>query len=413
MFNRNRFRDVLYIWMLAAVIGECFSFLFNGMDDSIRYLTWNGIRGGLIPDLFESIWHSAHPFPYQEGAIYPPIVYVILKNFTLFLSTPFPLVNQWSEMRDLTYSLDGIKIFCVFSLIIFSCLWFEINGFFKGKVYEKIIIFIFFIASAPFIYMYERGNTVIFSMLLLLIFFQWYNSLNSYKRECALVCLAIAMCLKIYPVFAGLILFSVKDKKVFFRVAFYSLLFFFIPFYFTGGFESFFDMLNNIRSLSAETVIDMRDFGYGFKVNIENFVLMITSSFHMTSIFDYKYTSKFLLALLLIIFYNLKTEEDRILTITLMMITLPPFSWIYNVVYIFIAMLAYLNKNQYTSSDGLIIVMLYLTLVPLPYGYAITDMPGINQITLSTLMCNISIYLLIIILIIKAIYLKIIFCGDT
>lgn len=406
MVDKNRFREVLFTWMIIVIIGECISFLVNGID-GIRYLTWNGIRGGLTPDLFESIWHSAHPTPYQEGAIYPPLIYMLLKIFNLIISTPFPLVNKWNEILNLTHSWDGVKVFIVFSIIIFSGLWEGVIRFFKAKIHEKLILFIFFISSSPFIYLYERGNTVIFSMFFLLIFFQWYDSVNKYKKEIAIICLAMAICLKIYPILGGLILFTNRDKKLILKMALYTMFFFFVPFYFTGGFESFFDMINNIVGLSAETMIDTRDFGYGFKVNVENFVLAMDSLCNCDPLFNYRYLSGYLFIILLSIFYNIQEKEERILILILMMITLPAFSWIYNVIYIFIIMIIYLNKKIYTHFDCLIISLLYLSLIPLPYGYAFTNISGINPITFSTLVCNLSIYMLVIILFIRTLYLKV------
>lgn len=403
---KKRCLVVLFTWIIIADLCELVALIWGGMQ-SIYYLTWNGIRGGLTPDLFETIWQSAFPMPYEVGAIYPPLVYCALRFFLLFISEGFPLVDRWSEIIYLSHSLDGVKIFIIFSLIIFITLAAFIYFSYHGLQKEKVLLFIFFVSSSPFIYMYERGNTVIFSLFFMCIYFMWYNSPNEIKREIAVFFLSIAICWKIYPILAGLLLLTLKDKKYILHAIGFTICMFFIPFYFTGGISSFNDMLNNILGLSSETVVDTRDFGLGFKVNIDNFILALRE------IFDYDYSipsrlPEFLLFfILLLLFVSLKNKQDRVLIVLLMMITIPPFSWIYNVIYLFIPLVMFLNKKKYQLIDVCIIFMLFFSLVPLPYGYIFTDLQGVNPITLSTAVCNLSLYSMIGLLLFKSIFVRI------
>lgn len=405
ILSKQKFKFILYTWMVIALVGEAFAFAIGGMQ-SVYYLIWNGVRGGLTPDLFESIWQAAYPQPYETGAIYPPLVYCVLRFFLLFMVQPFPLLDKWTEMIYLTHSSDGVVIFCIFSLLIFSSLFFLINEFYRGKTYEKVIIFLFLIGSSPFIYMYERGNTVIFSVFFLWIYFSWFNSADPLKREVALVFLSVAICWKIYPVLAGLMLLTVKDQKCIIHAICYTLILFFVPFMFTGGVDSLINMASNITGLSNETVIDTRDFGFGFKVNISNLYLMIQSILGIQNSGKSTLLSLIYFVVLIILFVTLSDSNDRILTIILMMITLPPFSWIYNVTYLFIALVIFLNKKDYSILDILILLLIFLTLIPLPYGYVFSDLPGINQITLSTAICNISLYFIVFVLLGKVVFSK-------
>ena len=195
LLNKSRCRGVIFTWMLLSMFFEIIALYYNGID-GLGFIMWNGVRAGLTPDLFESIWHAANPEPYQAGAIYPPLIYVLLKFFLLFISNPFPLEDRWVEMMSLTYSFDGIKVFFVYSVIVFSIMLFMVFKLCQGKLCEKGILFLYFISSAPFLYMYERGNTVFFSMFLLSIFLYFYNHGGKVREEIAVICLSAAICIK-------------------------------------------------------------------------------------------------------------------------------------------------------------------------------------------------------------------------
>lgn len=410
LLNKSRCRGVIFTWMLLSMFFEIIALYYNGID-GLGFIMWNGVRGGLTPDLFESIWHAANPEPYQEEAIYPPLIYVMLKFFLLFISNPFPLEDRWVEMMSLTYSTDGLKVFIVYSIMVFSSFMILIYKFFEGRSYEKIIIFLYFISSAPFLYMYERGNTVFISMVCVWVFFFWYDANIQYKRRLAIICLSVATCIKIYPILAFFILLCEKKIALSLKYVFFVLLLFFVPFYFTGGMDSFIDMLYNIDSLSNETVVDKRDFGYGFKVNIENLVLAMAYFGNIDIDMPTKYINVLLGVILLFVLILLPKKEDKILSIILMMILLPPFSWLYNVVYLFIAIVVYFNKDEYNIIDFVFFILFFLAVIPLPYGYAMIENPG-NPITWSTVVSNFSLYTVAVVLIIKCFFERICSNGN-
>lgn len=408
--NKSRCRAVIFLWMILSITFESIALLYNGID-GLGFIMWNGVRGGLTPDLFESIWHAANLEPYQAGAIYPPLIYVLLKFFLIFISNPFPLEDRWVEMMSLTYSFDGIKVFFVYSVMVFSIMLFMILKLCQGKLYEKGILFLYFISSAPFLYMYERGNTVFFSMFLLSVFLFFYNHGGKVIEEIAVICLSVAICIKIYPVLATLIFIREKRFGMLLRCILYSFLLFFVPFLCTGGFGTCFDMLSNIQGLSSETGIDTREFGYGFKVNIENLLLALNTFFGIGGEYLQDHSSLFLAGLLLVVTFLASDREDVFLSVTLMMVLLPPFSWLYNVVYLFAVMIMYMNKKMYNYIDFIFLSLLFLAFIPLPYGYAIVEVPG-NPITWSTVVSNFGLYTLVITLVGKCFLERICSDGD-
>ena len=398
--SRIEVRWTLYAFMVVSVIASGIGLIYFGME-GVKFLTWNGIRGGLTPDLFESIWHSACENPYREQAIYPPLIYLMVRIFLPLMTEPFPLNNRWTEIVELSHSFDAVILFSVYSLITFCGLFFLIKIAFKGDMWEKILIFIFFIASSPFIYMYERGNTVAFSLFFFGVYvFNLYSQKKSI-REFSYICFAVASCIKIYPVITGVLILFRAGWKAAIRAIIYTLVLFFLPFYFTGGISSLSDLVYNILYLSSETTVDTRDFGYGFKVNISS---ICNAVFYLLDIEEGADTFIFIMMTLIIggltvsIFLS-KKYTYKVLACGLIMIMLPPFSWIYNVIYLFVPFLLILRQDSFSWLDFCILLLIFGALVPLPYGNIIDQFGGVNPLTFSTFICVVCIYVLAIILI--------------
>lgn len=402
-------RWTLYAFMMVSVIASGIGLIYFGME-GVKFLTWNGIRGGLTPDLFESIWHSACENPYKEEAIYPPLIYLIVRIFLPLMTEPFPLYNRWTEIVELSHSFDAVILFSVYSLITFCGLFFLIKMAFKGALWEKILIFIFFIASSPFIYMYERGNTVAFSLFFFGVYiFNLYSQKKSI-REFSYICFAVASCIKIYPVITGVLILFRAGWKAVIRAIIYTLVLFFLPFSFTGGISSLGDLIYNILYLSSETTVDTRDFGYGFKVNISS---VCNAIFYLLDIENGTDVFIFIMMILIIgglgatIFLS-KKYSYKVLAFSLIMIMLPPFSWIYNVVYLFIPFLLILRQDNFSWLDFCMLLLIFGALVPLPYGNVIDQFGGINPLTLSTFVCVACIYVLAIVLTGSSIFYRVV-----
>lgn len=405
MLNK-KYLNVIYFAMIISVLLLVLSILIFKME-AVYYLTWNGIRGGLMPDLFETIWHSRLDNPYAAGAIYPPFCYILLDGFNFFINAPVPMLDRFADIRIISKSTDGFIIAFIYNFIIFILSIFMITKYYNSYLTKKIIFIFFFFASSPFIYMFERGNTVILAMLFLAVFFKWYNSDEFYKVRIALICFAAAICLKIYPILGGLILLTNKKYKLIFESIIYTFLIFFIPFFIYNGLESFKNMIDNIMFLSNETIVDNRGFGYGFKVSIQNTLLAICDRLNIEYNDWINIFIKINFCLLALAAIILKRNAYKILSIMLMMILIPPFSWIYNVVYLYIPFLILCDEDEKCTDkinkfDFFIIFLLFLSFVPLPYRFAMRGLDGVNKISLSTFVCSWSMITMAILLEYKA-----------
>ena len=81
------------------------------------------------------------------------------------------------------------------------------------------------------LYAYERGNIVIYSFICSMMFVFFQNSKNKYMREIALMSLAFAAGLKIYPAFLGCLLLYNKEYKRAIRTVIYGIIMFIVPFF--------------------------------------------------------------------------------------------------------------------------------------------------------------------------------------
>ena len=89
--------------------------------------------------------------------------------------------------------------------------------------------------SFPFLYLFERGNILLLTFVLVLIFLVFGDSPSRTRRELALLALAAAAALKLYPAIFALFLLRDKRYRELGRVILYFLLLSVLPTFFFGG----------------------------------------------------------------------------------------------------------------------------------------------------------------------------------
>lgn len=225
---------------------------------------------GIFSDFVEIMNFSLDDSPYVDGvgSSYPPLAIAVLYPFALICKGAFAKYNgeTFEDINELTskiachweFWLALVLFFCIsiFSIAYIASRICRFN--FKNSV--KLTLAIAF--SGPFVYAIMRGNTIYFALIFVLLFLLLYKSENPVLREIALLSLAFAGCLKLYPLFFGV--FLLKDKKIFasVRVAVYFALMFFIPFLFIsgneGGANPFVENLQGFMS-DAERLLNFRN----------------------------------------------------------------------------------------------------------------------------------------------------------
>lgn len=383
-FKKNKLKDVnntsklFYIISFASlVVCIIMGVLSNGV--TVSNLLFN--KDDVFMDFFNSVVDCSGDAYGESGVIYPPLVVLFYKFCSMFFNIDS---MKASEVRETSLGMIIFVCFTIVSYILFAKLIYKYKN---GSFANKSLFAFFTLFSFPMIYLIERGNIIVFVLPLLLYFVNEYDSDVKYKRHLAYICLAISVAIKIYPVFFGLLL--LKKKKNFKNILlciFYGAVFFFVPFIFVGGFSQLGVLIHNI--LYTSSMFGSK--GFGFKVSISNTFSLFGHVFNHVRLFETAGTVFLIitvLAGLFLILFNKWNEDWKIYAvISLIIILVPGFSYIYSVAYMIIPLLFFLNKKEIKWIDyiySLLFIAQFIFLV------AKTDelFPSFNSAELN---CNIA-----------------------
>lgn len=383
-FKKNKLKDVnntsklFYIISFASlVVCIIMGVLSNGV--TVSNLLFN--KDDVFMDFFNSVVDCSGDAYGESGVIYPPLVVLFYKFCSMFFNIDS---MKASEVRETSLGMIIFVCFTIVSYILFAKLIYKYKN---GSFANKSLFAFFTLFSFPMIYLIERGNIIVLVLPLLLYFVNEYDSDVKYKRHLAYICLAISVAIKIYPVFFGLLL--LKKKKNFKNILlciFYGAVFFFVPFMFVGGFSQLGVLIHNI--LYTSSMFGSK--GFGFKVSISNTFSLFGHVFNHVRLFETAGTVFLIitvLAGLFLILFNKWNEDWKIYAvISLIIILVPGFSYIYSVAYMIIPLLFFLNKKETKWIDyiySLLFIAQFIFLV------AKTDelFPSFNSAELN---CNIA-----------------------
>lgn len=383
-FKKNKLKDVnntsklFYIISFASlVVCIIMGVLSNGV--TVSNLLFN--KDDVFMDFFNSVVDCSGDAYGESGVIYPPLVVLFYKFCSMFFNIGS---MKASEVRETSLGMIIFVCFTIVSYILFAKLIYKYKN---GSFANKSLFAFFTLFSFPMIYLIERGNIIVLVLPLLLYFVNEYDSDVKYKRHLAYICLAISVAIKIYPVFFGLLL--LKKKKNFKNILlciFYGAVFFFVPFIFVGGFSQLGVLIHNI--LYTSSMFGSK--GFGFKVSISNTFSLFGHVFNHVRLFETAGTVFLIITVvagLFLILFNKWNEDWKIYAvISLIIILVPGFSYIYSVAYMIIPLLFFLNKKEIKWIDyiySLLFIAQFIFLV------AKTDelFPSFNSAELN---CNIA-----------------------
>ncbi len=330
--------------------------------------------------------------PYYCGGlfIYPPFVGIMLFPFLHMI--PYTVIENnlnwiasFSEIpikytvnlgKTMRLSQAGLVSLLLFLLLAVTVSAFLVSSFYKGKSGEKKFLILIILLSGGFLFEYERANTIILAVIFLLIFVWLKDSKNFFLRELALIALACAAGIKVYPAVFGLLLIRDKRWKDAIRAVIYGGLVMFLPFLLFGGRHSIrllFDTLNTSNSGTYGT-------GLSFKVDLANAVRTLGMLFGWSDEAVIDICGKLSYALLLLAVVpvcTLKKEWKAVSLLALAVILTPAFNFYYALSYIVIPVIVFLNARESGKSAFVPAVLFAILLSP---AY-ITVIPEINGLT--------------------------------
>lgn len=368
--QNNKNLQKAYVIAIVLCLLELFIYLLL-FDTGGTYFYIGQVDADPGIDFYQSIMFSEGLDPYRYAFPYPPLTVLLCNFLSLFCISPaHPLPNpgNTSQLLKEVYSSGfAIKnLFYLLSLLVIVLLFYFIYiSLNNEKISEvkRVTLSIFLIVNSGLLCGIVRGNFIVLSLLLLLIFIMFYNDDNKIVKNLALLSLAIAFNIKSYAAVFGLLLLYNRQYKDCIKAAIISLVLFIVPFYFLrGGFTY------NLQGFLKQLL------GFGsptpFYISgraIPIFVLeRINRSPNVIGQLSIKILPQiFAMAVSIALFvkgFFLKQNWKRILAITLIMILLPVnFGYIFSFMLLPILFFLIEEDNLTRSNVLYLVAFLFLT----------------------------------------------------
>jgi len=345
-------------------------------------------------DFFNVNYMAASLNPYSQGSSYPPLAMLIAYVFARIIpgtGTGAPVIQRDADMfgKICLYVLYAV---CLAVLAAAACrgIWVQLrkdaeSGPLTTKlsgvrkitgIFSKIALLgavsLSIVLAAPVIYAFDRGNYLIICTLFLALFCLYYDK-NDYA---AASFLAIAACLKIYPVVLFYVFFRTRKWKPMF-------LGLFIGGGFTAASAALFNgsLFWNLRQFVQNVLLfsggqgPNHSYYYRYGVGLRNIFGTLSIIFR-GYVSDYLHIAKLslvtggaLLAVVIIMCILDKRPWRQILYLSFFMILFPSPSFYYNLAYLVGPILLFLLKEKSEKLDWLYLWGLALLMTPKSYYY--------------------------------------------
>lgn len=225
MENNKNIDYVKIVFYFSMIISIAYLFVYGiiSNESPFKYIVYN-YGNDMYFDFWGCVKDNLYMQPYMNNSSYPALASL----FFYFFARQIPVeadggfFSFMAPVNNVLFMVYMLTTVCIFINLL--------NGYKTGSKLEKTMFGIIIILSAPYIYMFERGNLVFVALLFLMAFVFEKDSENKYIREISYLCLGIAAALKIYPAVFGLLLIKDGNYKAAVRVTLYGIAFFVIPF---------------------------------------------------------------------------------------------------------------------------------------------------------------------------------------
>jgi len=347
-------------------------------------------------DFFNSILFtlSKNVSAYKDsGVIYPPLAYLIFGLFGHLI----PGAN-YMDAFQLRESQMGQISLLLFTVVCISVMFYLLYRYFNGKEHEKLIFLSVLLFSAPLLYLIERGNILLLVLVLITAYITLMDSKNAVLREISLICLALAAGIKIYPAILGLMLIFSKKYSAAVRCLLYGIVFFIVPFFFFGGFNTITVFIHNITDETSSVpfafdwLFSRADLASMLAVPYYMFRGTLDGCEHFARILSFIITGQLLLGSFLF-----KEKWLKLLCLTIIMVILPPFNYTYILVFYFLPLTLFLSKKESSSFDPFYVILFIMIIAPIAFG----NIYSLGYFSLSQLSSMIAQLVLILMLFIR------------
>lgn len=183
----------------------------------------------------------------DDWGVFPPLAYMLYRFLHALTARDGNFAETPAEYQEQDYAL----LVFLFSVTFLTLAFLYAVKIWNRKRYKAL--FLCLLTSVPFLAgCYERGNSCLIVVVLLLIATKWKDDDSKAKRELALLAIAVCAGLKIYPAVFGLPYLKERRWKEAVRLTIYGVVLFFVPFVFFGN-GAFFEWLRNMTTTFGMT----------------------------------------------------------------------------------------------------------------------------------------------------------------
>lgn len=357
-------------------------------------------------DFFNSIQYGLQP--YENKVIYPPfinLIYAALGRMTIISMSHDPYSLRLTQMGALVYLLVTIITVLLYTILCFYT---------YGKKWKSILFILVTLFSTPFLYALERGNSVLLTVVLILVFLSLYCSKKRAYRYLSYIALGLAAGIKISPALFGVLLIRERRWKETVVAFIVGSVTFLLPFAFLDG--NIITLLENIRRTTAifqgtvESGPELKLVGQGVYLNIQNifhFVSRLTN-YDFSVIGNYVNLVVLIIGLIEVIFVRYIRRWQILFLLSAMMVITPGFSGIYNGVFIAIPLLYFLKErrtlNVYNVFWSIGFLAIFIPWINFRVGLFAFSGNDIYPMTISTVIESIALLVMIISIEVKGAY---------
>lgn len=390
--SKNRFSCLI----LLSVIFTVFALFINSEKTLMNIFFSNNIV--FFTDFSDSIYDSLFKDPYIERcAMYPALTYLFYRAIGSVI--PAGVIAEGSySIRDSYY---GQLLFQIYCFLIFIALFCAIIKIMRTNGTANKVFAVALVLSSPVLFAYERGNSILLSLVFLLLFFGYKDSEKGYQRELALLCLAVSANIKLYPAVFGMILIADRKYARALRCMLYGIILFVVPFFFFGGLKDIRIMFDNIFRTGGVFSVQ-----YGYQVGIRHLLSYIAAVTSKPEIVARTSELTFFALLLMLFTFFFSTKYfKKVLALGLICTLIPSFGWLYTTVYMIPAVIYYYKDMSYRENNYIYTFCFLLLLCQFPIDIS-SILPVINKpeifslmynMTLSTVLSNIALWVLLIV----------------
>ncbi len=254
--KKTYYKEIFYFSMITLFVTFFVLLLTTGGYSARGLLFADG--DDTFMDFYNSMLYNIGN-PYENYVFYPPFACFLYKAL-LWLIPPEHIENVIANGQTNSFTTDikryqsfilPFLLYSIIAVVFLALVLYYVKDGSKGEKYLFTWLIFF---SAPMLFMFERANNIVFVLCLVLLYVKLYDSEKRSRRELALILLAVATAIKIYPVLFLAIPLRRKKFIDIIKMFLYTAVLTLIPlFVFYGGFDALGLLVQNLSSYGSNT----------------------------------------------------------------------------------------------------------------------------------------------------------------